>query len=98
MELEIYRSVAKGYNSLEYKFIEEVIADNFVYESQRILKLLREKEELLDYLKGKFEVIRESENPVFVEIGVIENYDIIRGQLRFLVRQGEYGIIKATDG
>ena len=70
-ELELIRKVAKAYNNLDYKEIEGVASDDIIYESQNVFSALNGKNAVIDYLKGKFQTIKDSGNSVFAEIGIV---------------------------
>ena len=57
-ETESLRKLAQSWNNLETSFIEKEIADDFIYESQWILKPIDRKGEFLSYLKSKFTAIK----------------------------------------
>lgn len=76
-ELKLIVMLAKAYNKLNYKEIENVVSEDVVYESQNVLSALNGKTEVLEYLKGKFETIRKSGNLVFAEIGFLGKQEIL---------------------
>ena len=72
-ELEFYKEVSKAYNNLDYTLMENVFSDEVVYESQNVFSSLNGKNEVVDYLKGKFKAISSSKNLVFAELGYLPN-------------------------
>jgi hypothetical protein len=68
-DIELIIIVAKSYNNLDYKFIEEIASDDIIYESQSVFSALIGKKKVIHYLKGKFNTIKDSDSPVFAEIG-----------------------------
>ena len=63
--------VAKAYNNLDYTLIDNIADDNISYESQNVLNAIEGKEQVINYLKGKFEVVRNSDNLVYAELGYL---------------------------
>ena len=80
-ELNIIRNVAKAYNNLDYKEIEVIASDNIVYESQNVFGALNGKKEVIDYLRGKFKNMKDSNNLVFAEIGILDSQKDSNGEL-----------------
>lgn len=68
--LEACRAYARAMNTLDPSHLEPSLSpDDFTYSSQWVLENLRGKAAYLDYLKGKFETIKEANAPVWAEIG-----------------------------
>ena len=67
-KLEIVNEVAKGYNNFDSSIIEALACDNVIYESQWVMSSINTKVETFKYLKHKFEIIKNSETPLFAEI------------------------------
>lgn len=59
-EMEYLELLAKSWNNLDISFIEPVLSDNVIYESQWVLTPMVGKESFLTYMKSKFDTIREA--------------------------------------
>jgi hypothetical protein len=70
---EMYKRVAKAYNNLDYFEIEAIAADNIRYTSQNVLRDLKGKESVMDYLKMKFKAIAEGNSPVYAELAFMKS-------------------------
>lgn len=57
-ETNILRQLAKSWNNLDTSFIEPVLADDFIYESQWVLTPIKGKGKFLSYLQSKFIAIK----------------------------------------
>ncbi len=57
-ETEILRQLAKSWNNLDTSFIEQVLAEDFIYESQWVLTPIEGKKFFLSYLHSKFQAIK----------------------------------------
>jgi hypothetical protein len=70
-EREALRAYARMLNTLSVEALEPYLADDFVYESQKVLTSRRSKREFLDYIRPKLEMIRTSGATVFAEMGEV---------------------------
>jgi hypothetical protein len=59
-EIELLRYLAKSWNNLDVSFIEEILADDLVYESQWVLNPVVGKQQFLFYLNAKFSAIKKA--------------------------------------
>lgn len=59
-EKQLITLVAKAWNNLDTRYIEDILSDNFEYTSQWVFTPLKGKKAYLDYLKGKFETIKKA--------------------------------------
>ena len=57
-EIDNLRQLAKSWNNLDTKFIETILADDFIYESQWVLVPIVGRKPFLTYLASKFEAIK----------------------------------------
>lgn len=57
-ERESLRMLAKSWNNLDVRFIEEQLADDVIYESQWVLKPIEGRQKFLTYLNSKFNAIK----------------------------------------
>lgn len=57
-EIEILKKLAKSWNNLDVSFIENELADDFIYESQWIVIPIEGRIEFLAYLQSKFTAIK----------------------------------------
>jgi hypothetical protein len=93
-DLEIFQSIAKGYNNLDYRYFEQVLSPGVIYESQWVLSSLIGYDAVIGYLKRKFEAVRESKDYVYAEIGIVDpDRRNSRTQDGLLLLDDEYGII-----
>lgn len=70
--VELIKSVAKTYNNLNQDVLVPILDEDIVYESQNVLKALKGKKAVLEYLKQKFATIRKMENQVYAELGFLD--------------------------
>jgi hypothetical protein len=61
-EIELLRCLARTWNNLDVSFIEEVLAEDFIYESQWVLCPLTGKQQFLSHLNSKFSAIKIARN------------------------------------
>lgn len=64
MLLERCRTLCDAYNSLDVEPLIDILADDCVYESQKVLQPIVGKYEIIDFLRAKFETVRKSRFPV----------------------------------
>jgi hypothetical protein len=57
-EIDNLKLIAKSWNSLDISYIEAVLADDLIYESQWVLVPIEGKESYLSYLNSKFQAIK----------------------------------------
>ena len=57
-ETENLRQLAKCWNNLDVRFIETILADDFIYKSQWVLSPIEGKKSFLSYLNSKFQAIK----------------------------------------
>ncbi len=68
------RAYAQMLNTLSVTPLEPLLADEFVYESQRVFSALTSKHEFLAYIRPKLETIRSAHATVFAEMGMVTAY------------------------
>lgn len=66
-------ALCKAWNNLDSSYIENCIANDFVYSSQMVLSDLKGKDAFLNYLKAKFKSFKEGVNIVTAELGYYNN-------------------------
>jgi hypothetical protein len=73
-EKQLLTQVAKSWNNLDVSFIENLLADDFTYESQWVFSPIRGKDNFLTYLKSKFQAfataIKDSGIQVYAELAI----------------------------
>lgn len=76
-ESELVELYAKTWNTLNSAIIEPYLADDVVYESQKIFTPLVGKDAVYDYLQGKMQTIKKTryKSDVFAEIGYCGSQD-----------------------
>ena len=73
-EHEGLRAYARMMNTLSVEPLEPLLADDFTYESQYVFSALKSKQDFLDYIRPKLQIIREAGATVFAEMGVVLAY------------------------
>jgi hypothetical protein len=79
----LVRKIATAYNTLNSEILTDLIADDFVYESQHVFEPMNGKDNFLKYIAGKYKTIQNSKSIVYAEIGYHENTPCI------IISQGE---------
>ncbi len=69
--LEAYARMINTLNSSEF---EQLISDEFCYESQAVIAPLKSKSEFIDYIRPKLVGIKSSKIKVYAEMGQIDAY------------------------
>jgi len=73
-EEDALRAYAAMMNTLDSSYFEVLIADDFVYRSQRILKPLSSKLEFTDYIRPKLQVVKNAKVSAVSEMGTVVSY------------------------
>ncbi|MBS0391684.1 MAG: nuclear transport factor 2 family protein [Proteobacteria bacterium] len=68
------RAYASMINSLDAEKLAPLLADDFTYESQMVFEPIESKKAFLEYIRVKLETIRNSDSPVYAEMGVVHAY------------------------
>lgn len=68
------RAYAKMLNTLDIKYLEPLLSDDFIYESQHVFQPLESKDQFLDYIQKKLITIQKSKATVFAEMGTVAAY------------------------
>ena len=91
-------ALGKAYNTLNVEHIEQLLDDDVKYESQQVLSPLKGKEAVLDYLRKKFDTLRNTPgSELFAEIGFMGSQEreyikaafATEGQPCLILSQGE---------
>ena len=64
MQLKNHKIFAEAYSTLDVEPLIGALADDCVFESQMVLEPLEGKEAIENYLRGKFETLRNANAPV----------------------------------
>lgn len=72
MKKKLITQLAKCYNNLDVSYINNLLHNDVVYESQNVLTAIEGKNDVLAYLEPKFKVIKDSNNIVFAEVGYLD--------------------------
>ena len=72
--IEGLRAYARMINRLDAAAIEPLLAPDFHYASQAVFDEIKSREEYLAYIRPKLETIRQSDSPVWAEIGELTEY------------------------
>ena len=64
MQLENYKIFAEAYSTFDVEPLINALADDCVFESQMVLEPLEGKEAIENYLRGKFEALRNANAPI----------------------------------
>ena len=73
-EIEALQTYAKMWNNLDAKPLEAILADDFIYESQKVLQPIESKQEFMDYIKAKLQIIASANVAVYAEMGTVAAY------------------------
>ena len=65
------RAYASMMNALDSSKLEPLLSDDFHYASQMVLAEIESKQEYLDYIKPKLEVVRASGTKVWAEMAIL---------------------------
>ncbi|HMK61142.1 MAG TPA: hypothetical protein VK452_08360 [Dissulfurispiraceae bacterium] len=91
-------ALGKTYNNLDVSYIETLLDDDIIYESQQVLAPLKGKEAVLDYLRKKFVTLRNTPGAQLIaELGFMGSQDrayikaafAVEGQPCLILSQGE---------
>ncbi len=69
--LSIYARMMHTLDSSEF---ESFLAEDFSYSSQKVLTDMNSKDEFIEYIRPKLEVIKKTNSPVYAELGVCPAY------------------------
>jgi len=73
-ELDALKAYAKMMNTLNVQPIEDMLADDFVYESQNVFQALESKQDFLSYIIPKLQTIARANARVYAEMGIVAAY------------------------
>ena len=73
-EFDALKAYAKMINTLNIQTIEDILAEDFVYESQNVFQALKSKKEFLDYIVLKLQTIASANANVYAEMGTVVAY------------------------
>ena len=73
--ISLYREVGRAYNLLDVTILENILSEDICYSSQDVLTSLNGKPEVLNYLTEKFDTIKNSDSPVFAELGYMKTQE-----------------------
>ena len=69
--LSIYARMMHTLDSSEF---ESFLSEDFSYSSQKVLTDMHSKDEFIEYIRPKLEVIKKTNSPVYAELGVCPAY------------------------
>ncbi len=72
-EEALVTALCKAWNNLDVSYAENHLTDDFEYSSQMVLANMNGKDSYVNYLKGKFSAIKESNDSVKAELGYFNN-------------------------
>ena len=72
--LEGLHAYARMINRLDVSAIESLLAPDFHYASQFVFDEITSRDEYLAYIRPKLETVRNSDSPVWAEIGQLTEY------------------------
>lgn len=67
------RAFASMMNTLDSSKLEPLLSNDFCYSSQMVLAEIKSKQEYLDYINPKLEVVRTSGSKVWAEMAMLKN-------------------------
>ena len=68
-EYDALQAYARMMNTLNPQPFEEILADDFVYESQHVLQPMKSKNEFMNYIVPKLQTVARANATVFAEMG-----------------------------
>lgn len=87
MNIELYKriteTVCQAWNKLDASLFESILSVNFEYISVWVFETMKGRDRYMDYIKGKFEAIRNGDNPVSTEViyqEAINKYVVVLNQ------------------
>ena len=87
MNIELYKriteTVCQAWNKLDASLFESILSVNFEYISVWVFETMKGRDRYMDYIKGKFEAIRNGDNPVSAEViyqEAINKYVVVLNQ------------------
>ena len=69
--LSIYARMLHTLDSSEF---ESFLSEDFSYSSQKVLTDMNSKDEFIEYVRTKLEIIKKSKSPVYAELGICPAY------------------------
>jgi len=96
--LILVTALAKTYNNLDVSYIENLLDEHIIYESQQVLSPLKGRAAVLDYLQKKFITIKGTPGAQLIaELGFMGSQDrayikaafVVEGQPCLILSQGE---------
>ena len=73
-EVEALRACMRMMITLDPAYLEALLAEDFVYESQNVLQPSESKQEFLEYIYPKLKTIWVANATVFAEMGTVSAY------------------------
>jgi len=73
-EREALSIYARMMHTLDSSEFESFLAEDFSYSSQKVLTDMNSKDEFIEYIRPKLEVIKKTNSPVYAELGVCPAY------------------------
>ncbi|MBS9773782.1 MAG: hypothetical protein KGV59_01315 [Tenacibaculum sp.] len=88
-EVQLLIEYAKAWNNLNVSYLENILSDNFEYNSQWVFDTMYGKETYIDYLKGKFKRIKETNAFPQAEIGYYKNAYGVKNKPCIVIKQND---------
>ena len=73
-EKEALSIYARMLHTLDSSEFESFLSEDFSYSSQKVLTDMNSKDEFIEYIRPKLEIIKKSKSPVFAELGICPAY------------------------
>ena len=73
-EKEALSIYAKMLHTLDSSEFESFLSEDFSYSSQKVLSDMNSKDEFIEYIRPKLEIIKKSKNTVYAELGICPAY------------------------
>ena len=73
-EKEALSIYARMMHTLDSSEFESFLAEDFSYSSQKVLTDMNSKDEFIEYIRPKLEVIKKTKSAVYAELGVCPAY------------------------
>ena len=68
LDKRIIETVCQAWNKLDASLYESILSENFEYISFWVFETMKGRDRYMDYIKRKFEAIRNGDNPVSAEV------------------------------
>ena len=79
-EKEALSIYARMMHTLDSSEFESFLSEDFAYSSQKVLTDMNSKDEFIEYIRPKLEIIKKTKSAVYAELGVCPGFGKIPGK------------------